>query len=99
MILWKIILKKYRSGSETLCIEEFEEDKVNQLWRYKNNFFFNQGLVITSQDDDEGCFLGTDSRTGDDNQQFYVVQKDEWFFILFSLIYNKCFIKCILIYW
>jgi hypothetical protein len=50
---------------------------VNQLWRYKNNFFFNQGLVITSQDDDEGCFLGTDSRTGDDNQQFYVVQKDE----------------------
>lgn len=64
-------------GPETLCIEEFEEDKVNQLWRYKNNFFFNQGLVLTSQDDDEGCFLGTDSRTGDDNQQFYVVQKDE----------------------
>ena len=33
-------------GPETLCINEFEEDKPSQLWRYKKNYFFNQGNVL-----------------------------------------------------
>ena len=66
-------------GPGTLCIQEYEEGKVSQLWRYKNNYFFNQGMVmdIPWSSDEPGTVLGTYSRHGEDNQIFYVVQSDE----------------------
>lgn len=68
-----------REDGGTLYIDQYEEDKVSQLWRYKNNFFFNQGMVIDvpGSSEDAGEVLGLYSRHGGDNQQFHVVQKED----------------------